>query len=66
MDLRLLTALALGAAVVAAGVSIACLIRIEDLHRLGPGGWPRRRRRNGLKGQGKVVHLPGDPGRPRR
>ncbi|HWI50935.1 MAG TPA: hypothetical protein VNT01_02175 [Symbiobacteriaceae bacterium] len=65
MDLKLLVGLSLAAALIAACVSVACLVRIEDLHRDFRSGRPGGKRREGaLRGRGKVLHLNGDP--PRR
>ncbi|HYF94228.1 MAG TPA: hypothetical protein VD969_18580 [Symbiobacteriaceae bacterium] len=62
MDLQLIAGLSLGAAVIAAAVSIACLVRIEDLHQQWGTVRPRGGRRPGaLRGRGKIVPLRHDP-----
>ncbi|HWI61406.1 MAG TPA: hypothetical protein VNT75_06200 [Symbiobacteriaceae bacterium] len=62
MDVQLLTGLSVAAGLIAASVSIACLIRIEDLHRDLRTYGPRSRQRKGLlRGRGKVLHLHGEP-----
>lgn len=57
MDQRLLLALCLGGSVLAAGLSCACLVKLESLERRLRPRRPRQRGPGG-HGWGRLIHFP--------